>query len=255
MPRFAAMALAMAVVVGPWMGLNYTRYGIPDVAQRGGEILMMRALKNEMTAEEARGAIYAWAAWKVRRPIGEYLGFSDADLTKGGRLQRLNIHGDDAFVAEDWAAEMAGRPEAALTFYTAARAERVKLLREMTEAGVANPHQMSDRELRNRALSLIAADPMNHLRMSPLFMWRGLWSRSPAGLTTIVLYLAMVLGFFVFMGTGLVRRDPVILAYTLAATGIVTFFALLTQFHPRFGDVVLPVIYTCSLGGCAWALV
>jgi hypothetical protein len=63
----------------------------------------------------------------------------------------------------------------------------------------------------------------------------------------------MVLGFFVFMGTGLARRDPVILAYTLAATGIVTFFALLTQFHPRFGDVVLPVIYTCSLGGCAWA--
>ena len=253
--RFGTMAVCFAVLTGTWIAHNHIRFGSTTITQRGGEIMMMRVYNNRMTEEEARGAIFAWSPWILKDTVGSILGFSDADLSKGGRLQRLNIHGNEAFVKEDWAAEMAGRPEDALTYYTAARAERVKLHRQLREQGYSNPHQVTELRLRKRALREFLADPANHLAKTPLFLWRGLWTRSPPNVVQLVLYLTVVSGFLAVSAAGLLLRWPVVSAYTLPIIGTIMFFALFTQFHPRFPDMLIPAIYVGAVVGGArlWA--
>ncbi len=253
-PRFAVMAMCTIAVVAPWIAHNYIKYGVPTLSQRGGEILMMRVYNNTMTDDEARGALYVWGPNNFRHIIGDYLGFSPRDLSKGGRLQRLNLDGDKAFVDEDWAAEVAGRPEDALTYYTAARAERVKLHRMLQGKGRENLHQLIDLKLRARALATIRSDIYNHLSKTPLFLWRGLWTRSPPNYVQLIAYLSMVFGFFGVMIAGLLFRNPVIAAATVPTAGAVLFYALFTQFHPRFGDILVPAIYAATITGCVFVL-
>ncbi len=252
--NYATMALAMFVVVAPWMLNNYAKNGHLTISQRGGVILMIRAYNNQMTAEEAQGAFYAWAPVPLKNLIGSTLGFSRDDLSKGGRLQRLNIHGNQAFVKEDWAAEIAGRPEDALTFYTAGRAEGVKLQRELKADGVESSREQVDMLLRAKAVSMILTDPINHLRMTPLFFWRGLWTRGPSNPPQFLVYVLMVSGFFVAMLAGLILRRPLILACTLPTAGATFFFALFTQFHPRFSDILIPVMEASAVAACVFVL-
>lgn len=253
--RFGTMAICFAALAGSWIAHNHVRFGSTTITQRGGEILMMRVYNNRMTDEEARGAVYVWSPRILKESVGTLLGFSEADLSKGGRLQRLNIDGNEAFVEEDWAAELAGRPEDALTYYTAARAERVKLHRQLREQGYSNPHQVTELQLRKRALREIFADPANHLAKTPLFLWRGLWTRSPPNVVQLALYLTVVSGFVAMSAVAVLLRWPVVSAFTLPVIGTIMFFALFTQFHPRFADMLIPAIYVGAVvaGARLWA--
>ncbi|HEU5464721.1 MAG TPA: hypothetical protein VFV82_11375 [Candidatus Binatia bacterium] len=57
-------------------------------------------------------------------------------------------------------AEKAGRPDDAISFYRAARAERVRFTKFFAEQGVEHPSNRADAELQRQAISQIIADPL-----------------------------------------------------------------------------------------------
>ena len=53
-------------VVLPWMYRNHQHFGSFQIAERGGAVLYVRAVKDGMSAEEFRGSFYVWAPGKLR---------------------------------------------------------------------------------------------------------------------------------------------------------------------------------------------
>ncbi|MFT2657982.1 hypothetical protein, partial [Escherichia coli] len=75
--------------------------------------------------------------------------------------------------------EQEGRPEDAVSYYRRARAERVKLERELSEAQVPNAGVAADKLLQKRALELIESHPGRHLAATIPFLWRGATAAFP----------------------------------------------------------------------------
>jgi hypothetical protein len=237
--HLVAMLAAGAAVVVPWTYRNYEIFGSMQIAQRGGIILYLRAVKNQMTAEEYLGSFYVWAPG-LPGPIGAVLGFSEADLEYGGRLQRLNRSETSSFGQRDLAAERAGDPDAAISYYRKARATRVKLERELAAQGVASPGVEADSILLDEGIALIMSHPVRHLVMMIPFIWRG-------ALTTFVVLLSCV-------AYALYARRADVLFFLLASFGTLCFYALLTHFISRYSVPVVPVAIVAGLVLCtaAW---
>ena len=220
----AALTIAFAAAVGPWMARNYVQLGEFKLAERGGVVLYLRALKNGMTSDEYRGAFYFWAPPPLQPAIGRMLGFSSSDLQRGGRLQRLNRKPDADFYRDDRAAARNAKPEEAITFLRKAVAEQLRLERLAAESGGG---ETADSVLQQRAISMIADDPARHLATTPLFLWRGALFPLPVFLAALVYALwrrAYALGIFVLPGLGTIM-----------------FFGLLTHYLPRYSAPVVPM--------------
>jgi len=221
----ALLVFSFAVVVVPWMYRNYQQLGYFQVASRGGGILYCRAVTNQMTSQEYRGTFYVWAPPSLRPLLGSVLGFSPADLEQGGVLQRLNT-APSAFWEQDEAAELAGRPEAALTYYRLCRAERIKLHIEFEKAGNPDPMLAAEDALQRRGLKMIAEDPMADLKMAPPFLWRC------APLTFPLLAIAL--------GYSLAARRYDLALFVFPALAMLGFYALLATFVPRYATTAVP---------------
>ena len=226
------LALGFALVVAPWMVRNYLHFDTVKLSGRGGIVLLTRALKNNMTAEEYRGAWFAYAPRPLRATVGRLTGFDKHDLEDGGRLVRLQ-----RFASErDRPAIAAGRPDEAVSYYARANAMRSELER----IDPAASDVVIDMTLRQRAFDLIRADPLAHAAAVPLFLWRG------APYTFCILLAA---GLY-----ALVRRRPWLFAYVMPAMGMVLFYAALSHFIPRYAEPMLPVsaVAFVVLADAAW---
>ena len=222
------LVVAFGVVVGPWMYRNHVYFGSFQISQRAGVVLMMRAVKDQMTLEEYRGSFYVWAQPRLQHLVGKLLGFNARDLQRGGRLQHLNTNPDSDFAADDLAAELAGRPDETITYYRRARAERVKLEQEYYAAEHPQPEAEADTVLKQRAMSLILAHPLRHIALIVPFMWRGAFFAFP----TLVIVLAWAAR----------QRRADLAIFALPALGIVMFYALFSHFIGRYSVPVSPVI-------------
>lgn len=217
--ELAVLLAAFACTIAPWMIRNAATLGSFELSQRAGVVLMYRALHDEMTPREYVGGFYAWAPRFLAHPLGALLGFSPADLQRGGALQRLN-DGDSDFAAADLAAEQAGRPQDAISFYRQARAQREYWEERLSAEHLAQPDTRADALLKARALAIIATHPLRHLALTALFLWRGSAKTFP------LLVLALVLA---------VRRQRDDLgAFVLPALALVLLYALSTHFVPRY---------------------
>jgi hypothetical protein len=215
------MIVAFACVVVPYMYRNFLQLGSFQLSQRAGVVLMYRALKDQMTPLEYRGSFYVWAPNSVRSLAGRILGFTPADLRRGGRLQHLNISEDADFAHDDIAAERAGRPELSLTYYRKARAERTQIEMQLAQAGDSQAELHGDEILKKRAAAMIMAQPGRWLVLTIPFLWRG------ATLVFPILVIALALA---------IRRRRYDLAlFALPAFGLVMFYALFSQFIARYG--------------------
>ena len=221
----ALLAFGMVVVVAPWMVRNYVHFDAISLSGRGGQVLLTRALKNNMTAEEYRGAWYAYAPRPLRWISGELTGFDKSDLEAGGRLQRLM-----RFVSErDRPAIAAGRPDDAVSYFARVGAMRTELEKARAVSGATS--LAIDNELKQRALDMIVAAPLKHLAAIPLFLWRG----APY-------VFAILLAGAVY---ACLRRAWWLLAYVAPAMGLVMFYAVLTHFIPRYADPMVPIATVC----------
>lgn len=215
------IVIAFACVIAPWMYRNYVQLGSFQLSQRAGVVLMYRALKDQMTPLEYKGSFYVWAPNSVRGLLGKLLGFTPADLRRGGRLQHLNIAEDADFFADDIAAERAGRPDLSLTYYRKARAERTQLEMQLAQAGHPQAELEGDNILKKRAAAMIMAQPGRWLALTIPFLWRG------ATLVFPILLIALVLAMR--------RRRYDLAIFALPAFGLVMFYALFSQFIARYG--------------------
>lgn len=225
-----ALIVFFAAVVAPWMLRNHTNFGTWSIAERGGVVLLIRAVKDRMTPEEYRGAFYVWAPPGVRPAVGRRLGYGPVDLQRGGRLQRLNRYPSADFHAEDVAAEQAGRPDLAISYYRQARAQRQQLYDEI----VSTPGSAEvDRRLQDRALHMIQEAPFRHLAATVPFLWRGAFVAVP------VLAVALVVAAR--------RRDLRRIAFLWPTLGLILFYGLFSHFIPRYGTPTAPVIIAAVL--------
>ncbi len=229
----AALAAAFFVVVLPWMARNEIELGRFQVSERGGMVLYIRALEDGMTWQEFRGGFYVWAPAQLRPLLGRVLGFSRRDLERGGRLQRLNRASHSNFAEADLAAETAGRPGDALTYYREARAERERLRRLAAAAGQRNAEPAIDAALEADALGIIAAHPFRHAVMTLLFLWRGAFFALP-----------LLVAEYVYAAR---RRDAGLAVFLAAAAGSVAFYALVSHFIPRYSAPTLPLLVVALL--------
>jgi hypothetical protein len=243
------MTASMAVVVLPWMVRNFVQFESFEISQRGGLALMFRAYYNKMNDTEFKGAFYHFARGGLRENLGSYLGYSPRDLEAMGRLQRLNSKRSASFAARDLEAEKAGRPDDAISFYRAARAERVRFTKFFAEQGVEHPSNRADAELQRQAISQIIADPLQHLKTSLVFMWRGVPSFNDIVLTPLAL-----LSLFTMAATGLLRRNAVMLGISLLPAGAFLFYALTSYFEPRYSAPLVPNFILALIfgGGLDW---
>lgn len=213
------MGLGVAVVVGPWLVRNQLQFDRMTMSSRGGQVLLTRAVKNGMTAEEYRGAWFAYAPRPLRWVTSRLTGFDKSDLVDDGRLERLARYVD----LRDRIAPDQGRPDEAVSYFA-----KVKAMHRQLEMAQTEPDPVAvDRELKRRAFALIEADPWAHLAATPLFLWRG---------APYVFCILMVGAFY-----AVARRRDWLLAYIAPALALVMFYALLTHFIPRYGDPLRPV--------------
>lgn len=213
------LALGFALVVAPWMVRNYLHFDTVKLSGRGGIVLLTRALKNNMTDEEYRGAWFAYAPRPLRAVVGKLTGFDKHDLEDGGRLMRLVRFAS----ARDRPAMAAGEPDDAVSYYARANAMRGELERTHLAANDV----AIDATLKRRALDMILADPLAHAAAVPLFLWRG------APYTFCILLAAGVYA--------LARRRRWLFVYVMPAMGMVLFYAALSHFIPRYAEPMLPI--------------
>lgn len=234
----ALTAGCMAAVILPWILRNRLLLGTTSISSRGGTVLYARAVKNQMNDTEFAGAFYHYAPPALKAYIGNYLGFNEDDLEAGGVLQRINRDGASSFGPSDLEAEQAGRPEDAISFYRSARAERFRLEMEYEAQGVEDPTLLASAVLQDRAVEMILADPVSHLKTTLVFLWRGMW-------VVNVRFRYLVLGYASLWfagGWGLLRRKDWMIGISLPSLGVMAFHALFTHYIPRYSMILVPML-------------
>jgi len=216
-----------ALIVLPWMARNHRELGYFGISLRGGEVLYDRAVIDQMTRDEYIGSYYLFAPYPLNGALRRLLGYSNSDIEAGGRLQRLNLASSSNFYVRDYSAEVAGRPEDAVTYEHRAGADRVLRRNQLLDAGIAGPELLVDREMLARALAIIRQHPLRHLALTPMYLWRGAFFTFPA---------LLMVGFYAWR-----QRRYELAALVLPAIALLLFYASLAHLEPRYAIPTYPI--------------
>lgn len=238
--QLAAMSLAFAVVIAPWMLRNLETFGHAKISSRGGLVLYSRALWDELTPVEYRGTFYVWARPACQGALGRLLGFSPRDLERGGKLERLSDEPGTSVYDNDVAAESAGRPELAIGLHRRARAERVRLEKWYEESGRPFPDVDADEAMQREGMRIVLQHFGANLAMVMPLIWR----------SALMIFPAVLLGLIYSLST---RRHSLTL---LLLPGFATlgFYAMATHFEPRPAMIVhsTAVLAVVVLANALW---
>ena len=248
----AALLLGFTAAVLPWMIRNKLQLGTFQLTQRGGRVLYARAIKNGMTATEVPGALYFWGP-SIYQHGSRLLGFgaAPADFQAGGRYQRINRYGSN-FQQADLEAAMAGRPQDVISYHRKVGAEVNRLILASAKQGVPDANRKAEKQVGDEAKRMILSDPARHFLMTPLFLWRGIWSWPNEGVTfkgsaiyvaakdvlALLSYVALVALFLL----GVIRRNGAFLAVTVLPVGMLLAYGLLTHNIPRYSAPAIPLM-------------
>jgi len=181
----AVFMAGIAAATGPWMLRNTMHFGTSTLTMRGGTVLYGRMLRDTMNMDEVVSALYLWGPGAYKKMVATtFFDRRPEDFEEGGRGARLNRSADSGFAYKDKAAEQAGNPEAAISFHSQSRAERVRVIRQFASQGHANPELAADDYLKREACQWIVRHPVRHTLMSLLFAWRGVWCFYGGGIFT-----------------------------------------------------------------------
>jgi hypothetical protein len=201
-------------------------FGALQIAERGGLAVYTRALLNQMSSVEFEGTFFAWARPGLQPAIGRLLGFTESDLSLGGRLQRLNERIGSDVDKVGGAAEDAGRPEAAVSFWRQGRAKREALEMQLEQQGVRYPGIVVDRMMQQEGLKRIVGAPLSNVKLTVPILWR-------AGIsTTIILVVAVIYA--------LRARRYLLLTALTPAVILLGLYGLATDFLPRYAVLCQP---------------
>lgn len=238
--------IAFAVAVYPWMIRNYIHFNEFTISERGGDELLIRAVKNGMTQEEFIGSFYYYSPMGLRAAIFEqFFGFKTEDLGKNGRLRKLN-----RYLEADIAALRDNRYDDLFTYYRVAKYKIPREIREQSTALDATGSTTFE-----VATEKIKSKPLQHIKLSIAFGWRGIWSFGDPNryidryhIIGHIVWIYNFLCFVAFIATfifSIIFRKPEWFVLTLFAVGIFTFHAFLTHFIPRFSVPIIPIMNIC----------
>ncbi len=255
------IAIVFCSLTLPWMVRNYTNFGEYAIAQRGGIVLLTRAIKNQMTTNEYRGAWYVYAPESLKPLLENMYDFDRNDLKKGGQFERLvRRH------PSDWRAEILGRPDLATSYFSKAFAtqQSVKMQlyfdsmnKKVDAADLTDLHLNNiivdqlklDKSLKGKALSLIVQNPIDHLMTTPIFAWRGMWSFNTALWPVNLICFA---SFFFVSVFAILKKQYQLIAFCSFGVILFCFYAGATHFISRYSAPLIPItiastIYLLSL--------
>lgn len=251
-PAAVATIAGFSFTLMPWMLRNKLELGTIQLTQRGGRVMYTRAIQNRMQNQEIPGAIYFWGP-SFYRHASRLMGFGamPEDFQAGGRYQRINRESSN-FKQADLAAVKAGRPQDVVSYMRKTGAEVTRITYQAAAMGVADPYRYAEKKVGEQAKRMILADPIRHLIMTPLFLWRGIWSWPNQGVMfrvnglyiimkdifSLVAYLSMIT-LFVF---GMIRRNAISLSITVLPVGMLLAYGLLTHNIPRYSTPAIPMM-------------
>lgn len=243
--------LGVLLLVSPWMIRNYILYEDFSITQRGGVVLYIRALQDQMTGDEVVGAVYRWGPVLYQDIVGDSgLGATEEDFEIGGKYSRISrAHISDSVAIDQ------GRTEEIESFYLTARAEinrlQIELGSDSTEASKFIVYSIMEEE----AKEMILSDPIRHTLMSGLFLWRGIWCFPNPTIPFIgdnfqsyihnIINLIAYVSLFGFFFVGIFKRDMIYIALTLLPVAMLTFHALVAQNIPRMSEPAIPTMLIC----------
>lgn len=253
--RCIVMLAGFSLLTLPWMVRNKLVTGHFELTQRGGHVLLTRAIKNNMTPDEVRGALYLWGPsfyQKLSAPLG--FGAVPEDFQLGGRFQHLNREGSN-FKSSDLKAQSEGNPEAAISYYRKAASELSRYVMQAQAEGSSHPQRDGDDHAKRQAKSLILSNPQRHVLMTAPFFWRGIWSQPNQGLLVKnspiyvlvkdLLALFSILALYAVFVLGVLRRNLTYIAISLLPVLMVSFYAAVTHNIPRYPSAAIPLMLTC----------
>lgn len=233
-----AMILVYFMVIGSWMTRNYTSVESFSISDRGGSVLFGRATLNQMTEEEVRGAFYLYGP-RTYQLLGAYIPYAlatDVQLDpNNGTWVRVNRN----FSNKSFFAEL--RP-----FF---RSE----FQRPDEYG--NPRSENEvfKDLQIQALQKIKSEPVKHMSMSFVFLWRGMWNIQPIDfffikrhhdfIITELVMLLVYLSSLIMIIISVIRKHHAFLGFAIFATGGVAFYSLLSHFLPRYMLPMHPIFF------------
>ncbi|MHA7131817.1 hypothetical protein [Algoriphagus namhaensis] len=227
----AVMTICFGIMVIPWMLRNLHYFNDFSIAERGGTVLMLRAIKNQMTEEEFNGGFYAWASEPIQTYIFEPItDYRKEDLMNGGRLRRFT-----RYLPEDRKYYAEGKLDSIQNFFMWTNlAYLPKLHREADSLGM-----QTDVYVKKRALKMILSDLPNHIVKSVLFFWRGIWFYEGKSLLVNLVILLVVLIYWISLIIGWIGRDRCLIIISILPVLYLAFHIFLTHNLPRYSYPIL----------------
>ena len=231
---FLVFLICFFAVIFPWMLRNKFYFNDFSIAERGGTILLLRAVKNQMTDEEFKGGFYAWAPDPVKNYIFEPLtNYSRADLMDGGTLRRFSRN-----LPEDREFFKRGEIDSIQNFFMRTLLVIVPKLSDNADSlGVK-----LDVYLKDYSIGMILSDFPNHLEKSVLFFWRGIWFYEGRSLILNSLIFVVFLSFWISIVLGWIRLDKELIIISLLPILYLFFHIFLTHNLPRYSYPILSLL-------------
>lgn len=231
--NLAACLLTYVVVVAPWLFRNFYLFHRLSISEgRGGVVLMVRAMKNMMTAQEFAGSFIYWVPYEpIRYGVTKKI-FGPNALEEGGSLERLNR-------------------ELPSSYYRQGRMERVIMHATEPDDG---KYVKADAKLKQIAIRKIVDHPVRHVLATIPFAWRGLFVECSErlgvyGAFNVLLSLFYVVGFVGAFMYGLRKNNAALIAFIMPALYMFCMHAFFSHSLARYNVPLIPVFVVTALVG------
>jgi len=231
----AISALGFVFTIAPWMVRNAILFDDLVIAQRGGAVLLIRAVKNEMNWEEKKATIFFYTPKSIQRIAKNLkIGPNEDEFYNQGKYHRLNrdLEQDIKNMQQGNVAEMK-------SYYRKAKHTIPDQLAKKL-GPTYSPHAL-DSALKKESITRILNKPMAHLSTTPVFAWRGFWAYKGDNIPFSIINAVTFLGLFFGFAKGVVKRDLVLISISLLAVLFFGFHAFLTHFIPRYSAPLIPI--------------
>lgn len=227
--------LCFCIMIAPWMFRNYQHFGDFAISQRGGAVLLIRAIKNQMTNEEIVGAFYLYSPKSVQRVLNKIeLGQKADAFEDGGKFQRLNRD-----LKSDILKINASDFTDLTSYYRIAKHGIPNNLK--FNQSIADSTREFEQNLKKIALTEIKENTSKHLMLTPLFGWRGFWAYRGNNLIMSLANLLTFIGLFYVFIHGIFTKNLLKISLTILPILFFGTHAFLTHYIPRYSAPLIPI--------------
>ncbi len=228
------MLLLSSSMVCGWMFRNYHYFNTFSLAGRSGNVLLLRAEKNNMTSKEYIASFFYWAPGDlVKTKIMPKI-FDESDYK---RLVRTN---KDSF------------------YYNVTRIEwGAKNIEDTNTISSESTSFEKDKELRDLAIKKILNNPVRHILAIPQFMWRGIFAESgfrisiPSTDVQVVnnniLNLFLFFCFIYLFVISIKRKYFNLFAFLMPSMYLFLMYSFFTHYIPRYSIPLIPILIVSSV--------